>query len=83
MAADPKPVSYTYEQATTVLSHLGFSLAGSGGSSHRKWRRKVGQQPAVTIGLVDRGHGPLKRVYIEDMIRILRDAGLLAALDEE
>lgn len=77
MAADPKPVSYTYDEAASVLGQLGFALASKGGSSHRKWRREEPGKPTVIIGLVDSGSGEIRKVYILDMIRILRENNLL------
>jgi hypothetical protein len=77
MAADRKPTGYTYDDAATVLARLGFTLASRSGTSHRKWRREVPGKPTVIIGLVDRGNGPIRPVYIVEMIRILRENDLL------
>jgi hypothetical protein len=77
MVDDPNPCTYTYDDAAGVLSQLGFALASRSGSSHRKWRRKDPGKPAVTIGLVDKGHGPMRKEYILDMIDILSRNNLL------
>lgn len=82
MAADGKPSQYTYDDAATVLAHLGFTLASGSGTSHRKWRLKAPGKPAVIIGLLDRGHGHMNQVYVKDMIRILRENDLLPKGDE-
>lgn len=77
MAADPNPTTYTYQDAARVLGHLGFALAPHGGTSHRRWRRRDGAAPPVVVGLVDTGSGPIKKVYIVQMIDILRTNNLL------
>jgi hypothetical protein len=77
MADDPNPCNYTYDDAAGILSQLGFALASKGGSSHRKWRRKDPGLPAVTIGLVDKGAGRMRKEYILDMIASLRRNNLL------
>lgn len=81
MMTDPKPRSYTYQDAAVVLEGLGFTLASRGGGSHRKWRLALPSQArgsrSVIIGLLERGHGPLPPEYIKDMVRILRENGLL------
>lgn len=84
MVADPRPSSYTYEDAAGVLSQLGFTLAKPTGGSHRKWRLEVPDTGAVrgtrqvTIGLVQ-GSGTLKREYVQQMIETLRANNLLPA----
>jgi hypothetical protein len=77
MAADHNPCTYSYSDAARVLTRLGFALASRPGTSHRKWRREIGDGRVVIIGLVDRGHGPIKKAYIVDMIAILRENNLL------
>lgn len=77
MIADGRPDHYTYDDAATVLDHVGFTLASNSGTSHRKWRLKVPERPVIVIGLLDRGHGHMNQVYIKDMIRILRENDLL------
>lgn len=78
MATDPKPVGYTYEDASRVLSQLGFTLGPAGhGGSHRVWRRPRGDGTFLRVGLVDAGHGPMKREYVQDMIERLRTEGLI------
>lgn len=78
MAADDNPNGYTYEEAATVLAALGFGLRrGGGGGSHRSWRKSVtrdNQTSSVVIGLVQKGSGTMKAVYIKDMIAILRES---------
>jgi predicted RNA binding protein YcfA (HicA-like mRNA interferase family) len=71
MAGDPKPVSYTYEDASSILKALGFALAKTSGTSHRRWRIKAPTGQSITVALVDAGSGPLKSVYIKEMIRLL------------
>ena len=77
MASHPKPVNYTYADATRVLENLGFALAHGDGGSHRTWSLVRSGQPPLIVGLVDAGHGTLKSVYIRKMIGTLREAGLL------
>ncbi len=81
MVADPDPRSYTYEDAARVLTNLGFELARPhSGGSHRPWRLAVNDASghrAVYVGLVQKGHGTLKPVYIKQMLAILRAEGLL------
>lgn len=83
MVADRKPISYTYEDASTVLRQLQFTMAKSGATSHRKWYRELADATApsghrtVTIGLNAKGKGPLKPGYIRAMVRTLRENNLL------
>ena len=77
MAEDQKPVSYTYDNAASVLGHLGFALASGSGTSHRTWRLKQPGKDPVKITLVDRGSGPMRKAYIVDMIHALRENNLL------
>ena len=77
MAEDPKPVSYSYEDAASILRALGFALAKTSGTSHRRWRIKAPNGRSVTVALVDSGKGPIRSVYIKDMIRQLAENDLL------
>jgi hypothetical protein len=77
MANDANPCNYTYNDACGLLKALGFSLASRSGTSHRKWRLKVEGKPAVIVGLVEHGSGPVRKEYILDMIEILRRNNLL------
>lgn len=79
MLEDTNPGNYRYDEAVRILDKLGFTLAPSGGGSHRTWRREV--RPGVTarVGLVDKGHGTLKAVYIVEMIKVIREYGLIPA----
>ncbi len=82
MVADPRPVSYTYQEAATILTHLGFAEKGKGGS-HRRWRLEVpdpsspGGKRAVIIGMPDAGSGKLHHVYIRAMVKTLQANELL------
>ena len=77
MLTDASPTSYTYAEACSVLLHLDFALAPSGGGSHRKWRRKLPDGTVVVIGLIDKGAGTLKAYLIRDMISQLTKHGLV------
>ena len=77
MLSDSSPTSYTYDEAAGVLGRLDFALAGSGGSSHRKWRRKLADGTVVVVGLVDKGSGTMKAYLIRDMVEQLRTHGLV------
>lgn len=77
MAADTRPVGYTYEDATLILKRLGFDLAGTPAGSHRIWRRRRDDGTFIRIGLVQSGNGPMRREYIQDMIARLRSEGIL------
>lgn len=78
MANDPRPKGYHYADAARILRQLGFDVAPSSGSSHRKWRIKVGDPPrVVVIGLVEPSRGCLPREYIQDMLEILRANDLM------
>jgi hypothetical protein len=83
MADDPKPVNYRYEDAARVLRHLGFACAPSSGGSHRHWRGHAPDGSLVVIGLKDAGNGPMKAVYVKDMVSTLRGAGMLPATDAD
>lgn len=83
LAADPRPNNYRYEEVTGLLGRLGFELAGRPAGSHRRWRLVVadpaveGGKRTITVGLVDNGNGPLKSVYVKEMVRTLRENNLL------
>lgn len=78
MATDPKPVGYTYDDASRILAQLGFTRSAAGhGGSHRVWRRPRGDGTFLRVGLVDAGHGPMKREYVHEMIAHLRGEGLI------
>jgi predicted RNA binding protein YcfA (HicA-like mRNA interferase family) len=77
MADDPKPVSYTYDEAASILKALGFVLAKTSGTSHRRWRIKAPNGQSITVPLVDGGRGAMKSVYIKEMIRLLRANDLI------
>jgi hypothetical protein len=76
MASDPRPITYHYEDAARILARLGFEEAPNSGSSHRKWRLRPPGRPPIIVGLV-KGTGPLRREYIQDMIRTLAENDLL------
>lgn len=83
MVADPRPISYTYDEAALILRHLGFEPPSKPTGSHRKFRLEI-EDPAadtgrrgIIIGLVENGHGPMKAVYVREMVRVLRENGLL------
>ena len=78
MALDARPINYDYADAVRVLKNLGFTLASTDTGSHRVWKRKVVGRAPVVVGLVDKGHGKLKSVYVKNMIATLREEGLLA-----
>lgn len=80
MAASRRCAGFTYKEAAAVLEGLGFVQAQDG-SSHRRWVLLREGHPAVIIGLVDKGHGEIKPVYIKTLVEQLRAAGLLS--DEE
>jgi hypothetical protein len=79
MLADTKPNSYTYDDAARVLRQLGF-VESPGGGSHRVWRRDVSGH-GVRIGLCDSGRGPLKAVYIKEMLATLRAFQLVPTME--
>src|SRR6185312_9879926 len=84
MANDPDPRGYTFEDDAKVLEHSGFVQAPSSGTSHRRFRLVVQsgtEKRTVIVGLVDRGHGTLKPVYIKELVQVLRAEGLLAVDD--
>lgn len=84
MLKDASPTTYSYEDAASVLSHLGFVLAPAAGGSHRKWRCKTPDGNTVVVGLVDRGSGTLKAYLIRDMLGQLRDNSLIPGdLDQQ
>jgi hypothetical protein len=77
MLADTDPRNYTYQDAAGVLQRLGFELAPYRDGSHRKWRYRSPVGIVVIVGLIEKGHGKLKPVYIRDMVKQLRDNALL------
>lgn len=78
MLNDQKPVGYTYDDAAGVLLGLGFEPPKKKkGGSHRKWTRKV-EGTLVVIGLVESGSGPLRAYLIRDMLKTLRQHGLVS-----
>jgi hypothetical protein len=83
MVADRNPRSYSYDEVAGVLVNLGFAPPRKGGGSHRKFRIEVPDPSSpvgrrgVIIGLVEKGHGTLKPKYITEMVRTLRENGLL------
>lgn len=79
MLNDLHPTSYTYEDAATILTALGFVVAPSSGGSHRKWRHKSEAGNVVVIGLVQKGSGTLKPYLIRDLLANLKENGLIPA----
>ncbi len=79
MLLDERPVTYTYGDAATVLTALGFEVAPHGGGSHRRWRRRLASGNVVIIGLVEKGNGTLKPYLIRDLIAQLRANDLVPA----
>ena len=75
MLADANPTSYTYDDAVRVLENLGFHPARTKPKgSHRLWRLEVAdgtRTRSIYVGLVDKGHGQLKSVYIRTMLEVL------------
>jgi predicted RNA binding protein YcfA (HicA-like mRNA interferase family) len=76
MANDPSPTGYTYDEAASVLEHLGFELAPVGAGSHRKWRRKCADGRVAIVGLVA-GRGHMKAYLVRHMMDVLREHALL------
>jgi hypothetical protein len=77
MIDDPVPRNYTYDDAARILRRLDFEEPSSRSGSHRLWRRRAPDGNLAVIGLVDKGHGPMKPGYIRDMVKTLRERGLL------
>lgn len=83
MVADHEPRSYTYQEAANVLKRLGFQGPAKTTGSHRRFRVEVedsavpGGKRGVIVGLVEHGSGPVKAVYIRQMVQTLRDNRLL------
>lgn len=83
MVADDDPRSYSFDQAATVLVHLGFSPPKKPKGSHRIFRRVIADAAspsgtrAVTVGLVDSGKGKLKPIYVKEMVAVLQMNDLL------
>jgi hypothetical protein len=76
MASDARPISYHYEDAARILVNLGFVEAPNSGTSHRRWRLRLPDRPTIIVGLV-KGSGPMRKEYILDMVRALRENDLL------
>ncbi len=74
---DTDPRNYTYDDVAKVLRFLDFQEAPHGGTSHRRWRRRLPNGNVVLIGLVDKGHGTLKPVYVREMVKQLRENGIV------
>lgn len=83
MVADQDPRGYTYSEAASVLAGIGFAAPSKPKGSHRLWRLKRQGCSLVVVGLVEKGHGPLKPVYIKDMVATLQKNGLLPQLPED
>ena len=85
MFADRDSRGYTYQDAVRVLLWLGFEPARTKPKgSHRLWRHLVtgsGGNRSVYVGLVDKGHGTLKPVYVRKMLDVLLQNGLTPAQD--
>lgn len=79
MLFDERPVTYTYADAATVLTALGFEVAPHAGGSHRRWRRKLASGNVVIVGLVEKGNGTRKPYLIRDLITQLRANDLVPA----
>jgi hypothetical protein len=79
MLSDLHPTSYSYEDAAAILAALGFVVAPTSGGSHRKWRFRSEAGNVIVIGLVQKGRGTLKPYLIRDMLKILRESGLIPA----
>ena len=82
MVADQRPVSYRYDEAAGVLERLKFTQAPPEGSHRRFWKEvpdptSPNGKRTVTIGLVDKGSGPVHHVYIRQMVRSLQEHHLL------
>lgn len=71
MLNDSDPRNYYYEEAARILAQLGFAEASNAGTSHRKWKLRKGDGSLIVIGLVEKGHGPLRPVYVREMIKQL------------
>ena len=82
MVADRRPISYTYDEAATVLSQLGF-VQEKGATSHRKWSRQVVDSASrsgtrtITVGLNAKGKRKLPPGYIREMVQTLQENNLL------
>ena len=78
MLHDTNPRNYTYEDAALVLFHgLGFAEPPRSDGSYRRWRRRLPNGTVVVVGLVNKGHGTLKPGYIRDLVKAVRDHGLV------
>ncbi|MCA2992055.1 type II toxin-antitoxin system HicA family toxin [Gemmatimonas sp.] len=81
MRKSPRCVGFTYADAAKVLEALGFHQSSYGGS-HRRWVMLRADNPPVIIGLVDKGHGDMKPVYVKDMLASLVAHGILSEDDD-
>lgn len=77
MLADTNPGNYRYDEVVRILRKLEFTLAPTGDGSHCTWRREIRAGVTARVGLVEKGHGTLKAVYIVEMLKVLRDHGLI------
>ena len=76
MRNDAHPTGYSYEDAASVLTGLGFVRAPSAGGSHRIWRAVSATGKVTVIGLVQ-GSGDLKPYLIRQMMRQLSEGGFI------
>ena len=77
MLADTDPRNYSYDDAARILRNLGFELAPTTATSHRKWRLRKADGTVVVVGLKEQGYGTLKPAYIRGMVRQLREQELV------
>lgn len=82
IAVDPKPVGYSYDDVAAILGALGFVRSGGKGS-HRVWTRQPDGSATLRVTLVDPASGPVAKVYIREMAKILREAGLMPSEPDE
>jgi hypothetical protein len=83
MEADTDPRGFTYEDAARVLRGIGFPDPPKRGGSHRAWRLELANGIVARVGLVQKGHGTLKPGYIRDMVKELREKGLIPPQTED
>jgi hypothetical protein len=77
---DQRPAGYRYEELANILRNLGFETPKKSGSSHKVWRRAFTSgdtKRTVVVVLVDSGRGTVKPIYVQHMVRILRENDLL------
>lgn len=68
------PVGWTYDDVVPILKRLGFVFQSDDSSgSHRWWHHERG----AIVGFVDRGHGPMKEVYVKEFLEALDEIQLL------